>query len=422
MRKMYFLSLLSFLLGLGAMAQTTQQIVVGNGGIYNDDSDHVTITGIDPDDYTSSTIGEVIRESIQDLIVVDNIAFVAAEDSLVKFDLENNTKLAAVYQPNLSRLFAAEEVLYVSLRSDLNGPPADGVYLRAFDFELNELYETTEISMDAAGMCKVEDSLYVAVPGDWQATEGHFAVVSLDFNYVREENWGTDAVGIYDLMADGNTIYTVNKSPYGATNGSISTYHTQSTEFTTNVIPHIVGKGVAIMDNLLYLGLDYGIGSYNINNNQVVESQIVQDPGSANYISIAAAVLDPVNEKFYVTITDYFSMGQGFVYDLSGEELGNFDAMVSAEAMAIQYDVGSFINEFNNMDVQVYPNPFVNQIQIDMDQQIEEISIFNLNGQLVKNILATNSNIYNLSELKTGSYLLKIRTKDGFTVQKLVKE
>lgn len=422
MRKMYFLSLLSFLLGLGAMAQTTQQIVVGNGGIYNDDSDHVTITGIDPDDYTSSTIGEVIRESIQDLIVVDNIAFVAAEDSLVKFDLENNTKLAAVYQPNLSRLFAAEEVLYVSLRSDLNGPPADGVYLRAFDFELNELYETTEISMDAAGMCKVEDSLYVAVPGDWQATEGHFAVVSLDFNYVREENWGTDAVGIYDLMADGNTIYTVNKSPYGATNGSISTYHTQSTEFTTNVIPHIVGKGVAIMDNLLYLGLDYGIGSYNINNNQVVESQIVQDPGSANYISIAAAVLDPVNEKFYVTITDYFSMGQGFVYDLSGEELGNFDAMVSAEAMAIQYDVGSFINEFNNMDVQVYPNPFVNQIQIDMDQQIEEISIFNLNGQLVKNILATNSKIYNLSELKTGSYLLKIRTKDGFTVQKLVKE
>jgi len=419
---MYFLSFFSFFIGLGAMAQSTQQIVVGNGGIYNNNSDHVTITGINPDNYDSSPIGEIIRESIQDLIVIENVAFVAAEDSLVKFDLVNNTKIKAVYQTNLNRLYASDDVLYVSRRSDLTGPPSDGVYLKAYDFELNELYETHEISTDAAGMCKVGDSLYVAVSGDWQATEGHFAVVSLDFNYVRENNWGTEAVGIFDLIADGNTIYTVNKSPYGAANGSVSAYNTQTTEFNTQVIPHVVGKGVALMNNLLYLGLDYGIGSYNINTNQVVDNQIVPDPGSANYIDIAAAVLDPVNEKFYVTITNYFSMGAGIVYDMNGTELGNFDAMVSAEAMAIHYDVESLVKSVNTVAVQVYPNPMINQIQIYSDAQIEEIAIFSLNGQLVKYLEPQLSNIYNLSSLKTGTYLIKIKNHDGIALRKLLKK
>jgi hypothetical protein len=85
--------------GSGVFAQMTHQIVVGNGGIYNNDADHVTITGINPNDYASSPIGEIIRESIQDLIVVENLAFVAAEDSLVKFDLVSNTKIAAVFNP-----------------------------------------------------------------------------------------------------------------------------------------------------------------------------------------------------------------------------------------------------------------------------------------------------------------------------------
>ena len=114
---------------------TVTQIVLGNGGIYGNNIDHVGISGINPSDYSSSPIGEVVRESIQDLIVVEDYAFVAAEDSLVKFDLITNTKMAAVYHSNLNRLFYANNMLYVSLRSDLNGPPADGKYLKAFDLE-----------------------------------------------------------------------------------------------------------------------------------------------------------------------------------------------------------------------------------------------------------------------------------------------
>lgn len=409
--------------GSGVFAQMTHQIVVGNGGIYNNDADHVTITGINPNDYASSPIGEIIRESIQDLIVVENLAFVAAEDSLVKFDLVSNTKMAAVFQPNLSRLYASEEVLYVSLRTDFNGPPADGVYLRAFDFELNELYETTEISTDAAGMCRNGDSLYVAVPGDWQATEGRFAVVSLDFNYVREENWGADAVGIYDIFKNDNILITVNKSPYGATSGSVSLYGANSGSLIgTNVLDHVVGKGVAFEGELLYLGLDYGIGSYSIISSTVVNAQIVPDPGSVNFINIAATVLDTVNDKFYVTITDYFSLGQGIVYDMNGTELGNFDAAVSAEAMAVHYDLGSNIIDIEENVVNIYPNPFGNSLRIDAKNEILEVSVYNTNGNKVFHSEKGETDIYDLSHLKNGLYIIKIETTDKSTFQKILKQ
>lgn len=422
MRKnIYFLSLLVLLSGIGAMAQSTLQIVVGNGGIFNNSNDHVTLTSIDPENYNSNFIGEVIKESIQDLIVYENLAFVAAEDSLVKFDLETNTKLKAVFQPNLSRVYAKEDMLYVSLRSDLNGPPADGIYLKAFDLELNELYSTSSISMDAAGINQIGDSIYVAVPGDWQATEGHFAILTEDLSYCREENWGTSAVGIYDLISNGNMIYSINKSPYGATQGSVSVYHTETAIHTTYTLPNKVGKGVCIVNGLLYLGLDYGIGSYDINTHQIVDDEIIPDPGSASYINIAAAVFDEINEKFYITITDYFSMGQGIVYTKDGDELGNFDAMVSAEAMAVHYDYENYVQDQIPSGLYVFPNPSSDFIKISGLNDLQEVSVYNLNGQMMKQWVKPLE-LYNIKSLIPGNYLIKVKSENQINVIKLLKE
>ncbi len=115
-------------------------------------------------------------------------------------------------------------------------------------------------------------------------------------------------------------------------------------------------------------------------------------------------------------------MGQGIVYDINGTELGNFDAMVSAEAMAIHYDLESSIHEIPNLSTSVYPNPAVNQIHIESNSEIEELAIYSLNGQLLSSIAARSSKTYDLRELKSGTYLLKIKNADGIAIQKLVKQ
>jgi hypothetical protein len=355
MKKHYFLISMAILFALSVTTVSgqfyTNQVLIGNGGIYGDPSDHVTVATYNPGEQTTTTFGDIQRESIQDLIIEGSFAYVAAEDSIVKYDIDNYERVAAVYESNLSRLYCKSGKLYVSRRSDLNGPPADGKYVKVYDAgNLEFLAAVDGISADAAGMAIVSDTLYVAVPGDWQATEGKFAVIDNNNNLAREMNFGTDAVGIYDLFTDGNNIYTVNRSPYGVTTGSVTSYNIWTTAYTTTVLNNVVGKGVGIDGSALYLVLDYGIGSYDLNNNQILNASIVPDPGSAAFQYIAAAAFDKINQLFYVTITDYFSTGEGKIYDMNGNETGSFDAAVSAEALAID----TRINDFTFDDVQYW--------------------------------------------------------------------
>jgi len=423
MKKNYiFVLVLQAIIMLSFGQTTVNQIIVGNGGIYGNDADHVTLTGINPENFESTFVGEVIRESIQDLIIVGDMAYVAAEDSLAKFDLKTNTKLAAVYHGNLSRLFYANDLLYVSMRSDLNGAPADGKYLKAFDHNLNLLYESDQITTDAAAMCQVGDSLYIAVSGDWQATEGRLAVANSDLSFVREMNLGADAVGIIDLFVSEASIFTVNKSPYGATTGSITTYNANNASWNTNVMENIVGKGVKLVDELLYLGIDHGIGSYSIISNTIVNQQIIADPGSASYINIAAAIFDEINEKFYVTITDYTSLGEGKIYDIQGNELGQFDASVSAEAMAIHYTDETSTFELDPLEASIYPNPAQQNINIQSFENITKVEIYNQAGQLLLHEQSSHIGNINISELSAGLYMVKIYSGQEWTRVKLLKQ
>jgi hypothetical protein len=424
MKKIYFLAIGLILMNISGFSQIqVEQVLVGNGGIFGNDADHVNIMSINPNDYSSSFLGEVIRESIQDLIIDGNYAYVAAEDSIAKFNIVTGTKEAIIYESNLSRLYFANNQLFVSRRSDLNGPPADGIYLKAFDADLNLLHSANGISADAASILIVGDSIYVAVSGDWQATEGKMAVVSADFSFTREINLGADAIGIIDLFADGETIYTVNKSPWGATTGSVSTYSTTAATWTTNTINHVVGKGVKKVDNTLYLGLDHGIGSYDLENSLVLNTQIVPDPGSASYIAIAAAAFDEINQLLYVTITDYATFGEGKVYDLDGTQTASFDAGVSAEAMAIYYVDHTAVNELENALVNVYPNPCQDFVNIESAEDIRNISVYNEMGQLLLSIKKpTQKEIINIADLRAGFYFIKIKTNDSFIIKKVLKQ
>jgi hypothetical protein len=132
--------------------------------------------------------------------------------------------------------------------------------------------------------------------------------------------------------------------------------------------------------------------------------------------------LDTVNDKFYVTITDYFSLGQGIVYDMNGTELGNFDAAVSAEAMAVHYDLGSNIIDIEENVVNIYPNPFGNSLRIDAKNEILEVSVYNSNGNKVFHSEKGETDIYDLSHLKNGLYIIKIETTDKSAFQKILKQ
>ncbi len=71
-------------------------------------------------------------------------------------------------------------------------------------------------------------------------------------------------------------------------------------------------------------------------------------------------------------------------------------------------DVG--INDFIGLKVEIYPNPVIESLTINLDQQIQtDLNIYDLNGRIVfSRQINGKNNIYDLSHLNSGSYILTI--------------
>ncbi|HQF28458.1 MAG TPA: T9SS type A sorting domain-containing protein [Bacteroidia bacterium] len=125
-------------------------------------------------------------------------------------------------------------------------------------------------------------------------------------------------------------------------------------------------------------------------------------------------------------------------YQLKGDCLAGiqFDSLITTDA-SINYQkscvlcsTSTAVNELNNTNVEVYPNPFLDKIEIRLSStgfNSVKISLSMLNGTKVysdafENVKPNESLFINsLSHLTNGMYLLKIDIGNGAIFRKLVK-
>lgn len=70
----------------------------------------------------------------------------------------------------------------------------------------------------------------------------------------------------------------------------------------------------------------------------------------------------------------------------------------------------------------LYPNPVSDQLYISSeDQKVENVAVYNLSGTLVKNVSNEVDSI-DVSNLATGSYLIRVATDQGITTKKIIKK
>jgi len=76
------------------------------------------------------------------------------------------------------------------------------------------------------------------------------------------------------------------------------------------------------------------------------------------------------------------------------------------------------INELNNINYKVYPNPIKNQVNFEIND-FEKITIYDISGKL---ILETKSNIVNMKNVQNGVYLYRIHKENKIINGKIIKE
>ena len=81
-------------------------------------------------------------------------------------------------------------------------------------------------------------------------------------------------------------------------------------------------------------------------------------------------------------------------------------------------------NIVNGNDIVLYPNPTVNRFQINQDQNVASIALFNIVGKNISTLAHKPGQIHDVSDLENGFYLVRMLDKNQNTLKviRLTKE
>ena len=80
------------------------------------------------------------------------------------------------------------------------------------------------------------------------------------------------------------------------------------------------------------------------------------------------------------------------------------------------------ISEKNDMNVQVYPNPAQDFLNLSADGTIDQVEIFNADGSIVQQVNANDMNMQlPIHTLTDGVYFLSIRLNGSNTYYRFIK-
>lgn len=163
-----------------------------------------------------------------------------------------------------------------------------------------------------------------------------------------------------------------------------------------------------------------------------IKNSLDQD-GFSKYLSSAQQTLtsnplfnDSANEDYTLMMTspavdfgDNSLLGTNVLEDANGNPR-IFNSTVDLGAFEFNSSLSNGDFDMQKEDLKLYPNPTSNILIIDSNnQQIETIEIYDMLG---KQILKTNQSDINVSNLKSGIYLLKAKTTLGEVVKRFIKQ
>lgn len=315
------------------------QVIIVNGGQFGNPNERSNVASYDPVSGAYRVFDTIPVNSVQDIVVEGDIAWVAAQDFIARYDLDTYERLALVPFPGMSahQLEVAGDKLFAT---NYFGQDSSNLYI--FNKSTMELTgSVNEIRHPGGTMAVLGDELYLsqnmkgsidACPpfGCLNDTLGYLSVVDVATGqWVRDiplDNNGNEAGRIFAL---GNALVTLNET----SNTSTAWSAVSEESITQDVSPGIATiryrtEGTVIADRIFSL-FDGGIG---LLNDSLDMAEIVID-------TLATAfAYDLVNDRFFVTATNFFSYNLGYAFSSTGEHLFDFPVGYAPEAVAVHYN------------------------------------------------------------------------------------
>jgi len=425
MKKTYFLFFMVMLFvfnvsNVRSQHMVVNQVIVGSGGVYGDTTNNVSLASYKPNDGATAIFGSIDTQSVKDVVISGSYAYIAAQDSIVKFDIDSYQKVAVVEAVGVFRLLVNNEVLIASFQF-----PATENFVKVYaTSDLSLITNVSDVSDESAGILVAGNLVYIAVPGGWASTVGKIAIIDLaDYSLVDEIDFDVDGVGILDLFNYDNQIMGICRTPWGGTGGSIISMNTLGSHFDIHLIDQVIGKMVGEIDGLLFTIMNGGVGIIDLEDFSVADTAFV----SPTTLTISGMAMDTIDGNLYIATTDYTSIGIGTIYNALGIEIGNFDAGVSPDAIAIDYRDNTGIDDLlSENKIKLYPNPASDVITIKADGINSNVfNVIDISGRVIlqgsTDLMLGSANI-NISTLESGLYFFVLSNGSESTASSFIKK
>lgn len=353
------------------------------------------------------------------------------DNGLKSVDLSTGqvTNTATINNPNgtgyfdLFRFNTSDSLMYGLSRRNITNPQTGQVSGAMYLATINEITGTiTEISPSSIGQS-------FAYSGS--AIDPHQMV----FYYSN----GSQLVGL-DMYTGGIFSNPTLTFPNGGQNFDNFTYSCSDTtmyglvrsNYYTPVYNPVTGITTQVFDSAAV-----HLGKVNAMTGEVTKIG-TQSIGISSFSVNGSSTIDPVNLIYYFIsgsgtgLTIYgVSLQTGLV--VSQGTISNTGALYF-DMMRIQSDCyESYPTRFNpsvnieetvtnTQNVNVYPNPFSNQITVSSETGLQKIELFHANGQIIENASVSGKEFtLETSQLMNGVYFLQVTNLEGMEIIKIIK-
>ena len=147
--------------------------------------------------------------------------------------------------------------------------------------------------------------------------------------------------------------------------------------------------------------------------------EIIGSPGNNHMLTSVATD----NDGNYVVGGSYYGnlFTNGGSVNLLGA-LGHYDFFIAKLGASV---CGTAVSteDFNTIDVNVFPNPTTDIVSIETPETLEHYEVYNVLGQQIQKGMFNNNNQINLHGAAAGTYFVKVTTTQGSTATvKVVKK
>lgn len=428
MKKLNFLSLFLFLSLLqfnSLQAQLTlPKATIASGGVFGNTANNAHLQIFDPSSLLTRTIDTVQTQSVQDLVIDSIYAYVAAQDSIVKYDLRTENRVAAAAFPGISTraISIYQNELWVG---NWYGQNSDNLYV--FDKDNLNLIDTIQdLSNGAKSIVFLNNHAYISqntnnAGTNFQDSLGYIVEVDLQSHQITDTlNIPNYSGQLLELVprTDSNIFYAINSN-----SNSIGVFDLDQQNFYLRSYNQSIECGnsaqYSLFRDTLFLNMNGGIGAINMKDLNVIDPLIVDT-------LITAFTYDTISRNFHITQTNFGSLNQGGVYDRAGVKQYNFSVGSSPEVIRMWYDGLVGLTEKQPMvelEFNFYPNPAQELIQIDLEEdKTARVTLFDQSGKvLIETSIDRYKKVVELNFLPAGHYFLSVQQQDKRRVKSLIK-